>query len=232
MKTEPAQTAPAKHLLIYCYDAYCGWCYGFSPVIKKIAEAYKDQLDIEVLSGGMILSPQPAPIGVMAPYIQEAYKTVEERTGIRFGKDFLWHIFNPDKSDWFPNSLKPAIALRIFKEFYADDQVSFAADLQYALNYEGRDLTDDEAYRLLLHQYQIPENDFYDKLHSKEYEQKAQYEFALVKQLKVTGFPTALIQAEGLKFHMVARGYTDYETVSRNIDNALKEILHSGVKSS
>ncbi|HRE51803.1 MAG TPA: DsbA family protein [Flavitalea sp.] len=232
MKMEPAQKKPAKPLLVYCYDAYCGWCYGFSPVIKKIAEVYKEQVDIEVFSGGMILSPQPAPIGVMAPYIREAYKTVEERTGIEFGKDFLWHIFNPDKSDWFPDSLKPAIALCIFKEFYPCDQVSFAASLQYALNYEGRDLTDDEAYRRLLHQYRIPEEDFYDKLHSREYEQKAQYEFALVKQLKVTGFPTAFIQAEELKFYMIARGYTDYDTVAGNIDNVLKEIHHSGVKSS
>lgn len=44
-----------KPILVYCYDAYCGWCYGFSRVIKKIYEEYKDQLDFEVLSGGMIL---------------------------------------------------------------------------------------------------------------------------------------------------------------------------------
>jgi len=41
--------------LIYCYDAYCGWCYGFSPVIKKIAEDYKDIFDIGVFCGGMMI---------------------------------------------------------------------------------------------------------------------------------------------------------------------------------
>ena len=51
-----------KPLLIYCYDAYCGWCYGFSPVIKKIAEEYKDKLDIEVLSGGMMIGEGKMPI--------------------------------------------------------------------------------------------------------------------------------------------------------------------------
>ncbi|MEI9933445.1 MAG: thioredoxin domain-containing protein [Ferruginibacter sp.] len=44
-----------KPILIYCYDAYCGWCYGFSPVIKKIAQQYQKELDIEVLSGGMLI---------------------------------------------------------------------------------------------------------------------------------------------------------------------------------
>src|ERR1041385_2616756 len=103
--------------VIYCYDAYCGWCYGFSPVIKRIAEEYKDRLFIEVLSGGMILGEPPRHINIMASYIQEAHKVVEERTGIKFGEDFLWHINHPDKSDWFPDSEKSAIALCILKEY-------------------------------------------------------------------------------------------------------------------
>ncbi|HVE60446.1 MAG TPA: hypothetical protein VNA26_01410, partial [Chitinophagaceae bacterium] len=39
----------------YCYDALCGWCYGFSPVMKKIEQEYKDQVSFDVLSGGMIM---------------------------------------------------------------------------------------------------------------------------------------------------------------------------------
>ena len=75
--------------IYYCYDAYCGWCYGFSPVIRRIFEEYRQSIDFEVLSGGMILPETPQPIGVMAGYIRTAYKTVEERTGIRFGEDWL-----------------------------------------------------------------------------------------------------------------------------------------------
>ena len=104
--------------LIYCYDAYCGWCYGFSPVIKKIAEEYKDKLDIEVLSGGMMVGEEAMPIEKIGPYIQTEYKRVEELSGIKFGEDFLWHINNPDKSDWVMNSEKAAIALCILKEYY------------------------------------------------------------------------------------------------------------------
>jgi putative protein-disulfide isomerase len=121
-----------KPTLIYCYDAYCGWCYGFSPVIKQIGEDYKDQFEFEVFSGGMILSTEAKHISVTAAYIQQAYKGVEEYTGIQFGADYLWHINNPDLSDWYPNSEKPAIALCIFKEFYPERQIAFAADLQYA----------------------------------------------------------------------------------------------------
>ena len=208
-------------VLIYCYDAYCGWCYGFSPVIKKIAEEYKGRLEMDVLSGGMILPEKPAHISEIAPFIQKAHKAVEERTGIEFGQDFLWHIFNYEDSDWYPNSEKPAIAMCIFKEFYPDRAIEFASDLQYSLNFEGRDLTDDEAYRHLLEKYSIQSELFYERLYSEEYKEKAYYEFSLMKQLRVEGYPCVFIQTGELKFHMVARGFTDYETLKQRIENVL-----------
>ncbi|HEX4957664.1 MAG TPA: DsbA family protein [Lacibacter sp.] len=211
-------------LLIYCYDAYCGWCYGFSPVIKQIAEDYQSKLHTEVLSGGMVLPEEPVHISATAGYIQGAYKRVEELTGIQFGEDYLWHINNPDESDWFPSSEKPAIAMSIFKEMYPDRQVQFAADLQYGLHYEGRDLTDNEAYRHLLEKYTINADDFYAKLKSELYKEKAYYEFQLCKQLQVTGFPQVLMQTTENKFHLLARGYTDYETLQKRIDLVLHEL--------
>jgi putative protein-disulfide isomerase len=210
--------------LIYCYDAYCGWCYGFSNVIKQIAQEYADKFQFEVLSGGMILPEESRHIGAMANYIQKAYKTVEEYSGIKFGEDYLWHVFNPDKSDWFPNSEKPAIAMCVFKETCPDKQVEFAGDLQYALHYEGRDLTDNEAYRHLLEKYDIPSDEFYAGLNSDEYKERAYYEFALVKQLQVTGFPTVLLQVSETKFYLLARGFTPYEEFKARIENMLAEV--------
>lgn len=213
-----------KPILIYCYDAYCGWCYGFSPIIKKIAEEYSFQLDVEVLSGGMIIGENKMPIEKIGPYIQGAYKRVEEVTGIKFGVDFLWHTANPDKSDWIMNSEKPAIALCILKEIYPERQLEFAGDLQYALNYEGRDLDDDEAYRHLLEKYTISEDDFYTKLKSDEYKEKAYYEFTLCKQLNVDSYPQVLIQLHSNKFYLITKGFSAYEEVKKGIEKALTEI--------
>jgi putative protein-disulfide isomerase len=210
--------------LIYCYDAYCGWCYGFSAVMQKVNAAYGAHMAIEVLSGGMVLPEKPVHISATAGYIQKAYKTVEEYTGIEFGQDYLWHINNPDLSDWFPNSEKPAIAMCIFKEYYPERQVEFAADLQIALHYEGRDLTDDAAYEHLLEKYSIQPEAFYGKLKSEEYKEKAHYEFALCKQLQATGYPYVLVQTSETKFHLVARGFTPFEDLKGRIDHILKEM--------
>lgn len=213
-----------KPTIFYCYDAYCGWCYGFSPVIKKLAENYGNKIEFEVLSGGMILPEQPVPISVTANFINKAYPTVEEYTGIKFGQDYLWHIKHPDLSDWFPNSEMAAIAMCIFKELYPHRQVEFAADLQYALHFEGRDLTDKEAYRRLLEKYSINEEAFYEKLDSDVFKEQAHYEFQLCKQLQVTSFPCVLIQISESKFHLLARGYTNYEELSTRLEAVLKEI--------
>jgi putative protein-disulfide isomerase len=212
-----------KPLLIYCYDAYCGWCFGFSNVIKEIHELFKNQLEFEVLSGGMIMPEKPVHIKVSAGFISKSYKMVEETASVKFGNDFLWHIFNPDDSDWYPNSEKSAVALCIFKEYYPEKAIEFAADLQYALNVEGRDLTDNEAYRHLLEKYSINDEAFYTKLKHEDYINMAHYEFSLVKQLQVEGYPSVLIQTGPSKFHLVARGYTSTLDLKERINAVLKE---------
>lgn len=213
-----------KPVIIYCYDAYCGWCFGFSKVIRRLFEEYKEVFDFEVLSGGMIPKESAQPIGRMASYVKEGYKRVEELSGVKFGEDYLWHINNPDRSDWFPHSETPAVALAIFRDYHPHDTILFATDLQDALHVEGRDLTDGEAYRHLLEKYDIPADAFYERLNSDEYLDRARHDFAMVKQLQVTGFPAVLLQADELKFYLLGRGYTDYDTMKERFDQVINEL--------
>jgi putative protein-disulfide isomerase len=212
-----------KPIIIYCYDAWCGWCYGFSPVIKSLHEKYKNQFDFETLSGGMIPVESTQHIGKIAGYIKDAYKTVEGMTGIRFGDDFLWHINNPDLSDWYPNSEMAAIAMSILKDINPAKSIEFAADLQFALYSEGRDLTDPEAYRHLIEKYEFDPKVFYENLKSDEYKEKAYYDFSLIKQLNVTGFPTLFIQTDESKLYMISRGYSDEKSIEKRIQDIMLE---------
>lgn len=211
-------------VIFYCYDAYCNWCYAFSPIMQRIAAVYGNQVQIEVLSGGMILPETPRPVSIMADYFLNNCKAVTAATGAVFGEDFLWHLKNPELSDWFPNSEKPAIALCVFKEYHPDKQVAFAADLQYALQYEGRDLDDNEAYRHLLEKYAIPVDEFYNLLKDPAYKEKAQEEFDICKQLQVKGYPQVLLQVNESKFILLASGYTEYEVLQKRLQDALLEI--------
>jgi putative protein-disulfide isomerase len=213
-------------ILIYCYDAWCGWCYGFSSVMQQLQQKYAERLPIEVISGGMILPEKPIPVKMMAPFILEHYPKVEAVTGVRFGADFLWHMKNPDQSDWFPSSEKSAVALAIFKTYLPERQLDFAADLQHALFVEGRDLTDDEAYRHLLVKYGIDEIAFYEQMRQVSFLQKAREEFELCKKLQATGFPQLMLRVSENKIFLITRGYADYASVELKIEPILSSLLN------
>jgi putative protein-disulfide isomerase len=213
-----------KPVIVYFFDAYCAWCYGFDPVIRKIWSVYNRQYHIELIPGGMIRPPGPVHISKISSYILDSYKEIEQLTGVVFGEDFLWHFKNTALSDWFPDSEKPSIAFCIFREYFPGEQVKLLSDLHAALFSEGRDLCDDEAYRHLLERYKVPVQDFYSKLHSSEYKEMAHQEFALAQQLHVTGYPTVMIQESESRFHLVTRGYSSFETISQTIDSVINEI--------
>ena len=210
-----------KFSIIYVYDALCGWCYGFSPVIKKVFEKYQTQFNFEVISGGMILGEREGPIGEVAAYIKDAYKTVENTTGVKFGEIFVNEVLEDGKL--YFSSEKPSIALSVFKTIYPQKAIPFAHDLQSAIYYDGLDLSKDESYIVLAEKYQINGHEFIEKLNAEEFKQAAYYDFALAKQLQVTGYPAVLIKTGESNFYMIAKGYTDLESIELRIQNVLKE---------
>ncbi|ADY51617.1 thioredoxin [Pseudopedobacter saltans DSM 12145] len=210
-----------KPTIIYIYDAICGWCYGFSPVMKTIYERYKDKFDFQVLSGGMILGDRVAPISQMRDIIKGSYKRVEETTGVKFGDAFINGAV--EQGTMIMSSEKPSIALSVFKTYLPEEAVLFASDLQFALNYDGLDLNEDTTYRSIIKKYNIPEEEFINKLNDEEFRQLAYYDVALSRQLQVTGYPAAFIKTQDTEFFMIAKGYADLETIELRIQNVIKE---------
>lgn len=211
----------SKFSIIYVYDTLCGWCYGFSPVIKQVFEKYQDQFNFEVISGGMVLGEREGPIGEVAPYIKRAFKTVEDTAGVKFGEHFV-NVVLEEGTQYF-SSEKPAIALSVFKAYQPNHAILFAHDLQTAIYHDGLDLSKDENYIALVEKHQINGQEFLEKLNSEEFKQAAYYDFALARQLQVTGYPAVLIKTGDRNFYMIAKGYTDLETIELRIQNVLKE---------
>jgi putative protein-disulfide isomerase len=210
-----------KPSIIYVYDAICGWCYGFSPVMKSLFETYTDNFDFEVLSGGMMMGEREGTINDVAPYIKTAYKDVENTSGVVFGEAFLAEL---QKGDLFLSSEKPAIALSVFKSYFPEKAILFVHDLQSAIYINGLDLSKDDSYVYLAEKYQIPVDEFIKKLTQEEFKQAAYYDFALARQLQVTGYPAAFIRTGELKFYMIAKGYASLETMELRVQNVLKEM--------
>ncbi len=215
-------TDQQKQKIIYVYDALCGWCYGFSPVMMKAFETYRDEFTFEVISGGMILGDREGEIGKVAPYIKEAYKTVEATAGVKFGEHFIHDVL--EKGTFYFSSEKPAIALAVFKTYKPKQAVNFAHQLQNYIYFKGLDMYDYNSYYQLIKEFDLDVEIFIEQMKSDEFKQAAYYDFALSRQLNVSGFPTVFIQEDDKNFHMIARGYTDWETLQLRIENVKNQI--------
>ena len=200
-----------KDKIIYIYDALCGWCYGFSPVIEKLYETYKSEIDFDVLSGGMIMGDRVGPIGKVAAYISNAYKDVERASGVKFGEAFLGNILG--KGTAIFSSEKPSIALSIFKTYHPEKSVLFAGTLQKAIYYDGIEPDNVNAYGKYAAKYGIDPAEFTRKMKEDTYRDMADCEFQQVAQWGIGGFPT-VVYHRGDKYYLITRGYTSFEELN------------------
>ncbi|WP_033408307.1 DsbA family protein [Psychroflexus tropicus] len=200
--------------IVYVYDALCGWCYGFSPVIMKLQEEYKPALTIEVISGGMITGSRIGPIGEVTSYIKSAYKTVEARCDVKFGEGFLNHTLADGKAVF--TSVPPAIALSIIKHLKPDHSLSFATALQKAIYHTGISPDDLEAYAALASDYGIDAQFFIEKMQDPVYNQMAKEDFKRSVDLGVKGFPTVFVKQDE-DYSEVCRGYLSYKDLRNNL---------------
>ncbi len=214
---------PMQHKLIYIYDALCGWCYGFSPVMQRIHEKYAGSLAFEVMSGGMIMGLRAGPIGEVAPYIKKAYHDVEDATGIRFGEAFVDGILAGETSIF--SSEMPGIAMTVFRKARPDQVVEFAHVLQNALYADGIELSVEENYIPLVEPFGLSGADFVAALNSEENRFETTLEFQTVANWGVNGFPSVLLKPAGdEQYYLITRGYTEFERLDEIIVKVIPEL--------
>lgn len=200
----------------YYYDALCGWCYGFSPVIKKLENTYKDQIDIDVISGGLFLGNRAGLVNDVAPHIKAgAYKSVELMTGVKFGASFLEDVFGAGKMEL--NSLPPTIALCIVREKYPEKELAFAATLLNAVYFDGIDPVDINAYVAYASEYGIDAEEFLTKMNNPFYEQMAINEFNTFRNSKYSGMPSIVVFKNDVEIP-ISKGYIGYDDLKVKLD--------------
>ena len=206
-----------KPKIIYFFDTLCGWCYGFSPVIKKLAEKYQNQFEFEVISGGMVTGERVQPASVMANYILGAYKPLEERTGVTFGEPYLDMLREGTR---IQSSFEPALVMRTFKAFLPEKAVSFAHDLQRMNYYDGLNLNDFSNYQTLVEKYGLNWATFSEKMGTQAMKKATIQDFQISNAYEVTGFPTVFFENETVR-SAISRGYQSFE----NLDDIMQQVI-------
>lgn len=193
-----------KPEIIYVYDAYCGWCYGFSNVIKALEEQYRDDFQFTLVSGGMIVGDRVGPLAAMAGYIREAHTRVEEMTGVKFGAAFLDGTLNDP--DYISDSMVPSKAAAVFKSMDEGRAIAFAHAVQSAFYGAGKSLNEVATYVEIATAMGLDAATFEARMAEPQYEEQARAEFRLSHQLGVQGFP-ALIYQDDKHLAAIARGF-------------------------
>lgn len=209
---------PEKLKLLYVYDPLCGWCYGFGPVVEKIEQNFKEDIDVEIISGGMVMGDRIAPVGAMSAYILEAIPRLERMTGAEFGQPYITLL---KEGSYVTSSEKPSVALCVYKSFKNDSSVSYGHAIQTAFYKEGKDLNNDTLYADIAHTFGLDKVQFLARMKDPVHLKEAHNEFARASALGVAGFP-ALMLKKGNEYVRLSEGYATYESLEKSLRKQIK----------
>lgn len=202
--------------LVYVFDPLCGWCYGFSPVVRQLFEATRRRAAWDILCGGMVVGDRVGPIGRISDFLKQALPRVEGTTGVPFGEAFTTGVLEP--GTLVLSSLEPSRALQAVKILARDRALTYAGLLQRALYDQGRDVTSlgvlgdlAEEARVVGFEIEYMKTDTYEATLE---------EFRTVASLGITGFPT-LIGFDGDEGRVFSRGWTPFDRVFESVNRWL-----------
>lgn len=178
--------ADNKPALLYLADPMCSWCWGFSPVIDRLAEEYAGRTDLRVIAGGLFPGTAEPMDRHFRASVREHWEHVEERTGQPFDFSFF-------ARDDFVYDTEPACrALVAARALDAERVLDMLHALHRAFYRENRDITDDEVAIEVATSVGLDADEFRAKLKSEEIHNKTHGDFRLARELGMRGFPTLL----------------------------------------
>jgi len=210
-----------KMKIYYVYDPLCGWCYGFSPVMMKLQRDHSDEFEIEVVSGGMVTGKQIGPMSAeKRRYIKNAYKRVEQMTGVKFGEGYVNGTLESETC--IQTSEIPSIALEVFRAKHPERSLEFAHAIQHAIFSDGMQPAVLENYKPLAEKFGMDGNEFIALMSDSNHINKASEQFLLASRWGVQGFPAVLVLHND-SLYMIANGYTSFENLLGSIEQVKKQ---------
>ncbi|MEU1627559.1 DsbA family protein [Streptomyces sp. NPDC020096] len=193
--------------LVYVFDAYCGWSYGFAPTMNEIARRHPE-LPVEVVSGGLFTGARRVPIREFG-YVQGSNAKISELTGVRFGPAYERLIAD---GSFVMDSEAAARGMAALHAAAPTRAVHLAAALQEAFYVDGLSLSDPAAYRKIAEGAGLDADTVVAALRSPTARAAAEADFRRSRELGVDGFPT-LLAVDGGRGAVLARGHATADQV-------------------
>jgi putative protein-disulfide isomerase len=201
-------------ILWYFADPMCSWCWGFSPVIEALREAYRERMKIALVLGGLRPGETAPMTAAGREEILHHWQHVHERTG----QPFQFEGALPDSFVYDTEPASRAVvtvggldATLIFPVFKA---------IQAAFYAEGRDVTQTAVLADLAAGLGIDAAAFRQAFDSDAARARTQAHFRQARQAGVRGFPTLIVQ-QGEQLRPISNGCLPLDTVRAAIDRCL-----------
>ncbi len=182
-------SAPPNPTLLYVTNPMCTWCYGFTPVIRRLHALWQGRLNVKVLLCDMQAYATEPLQQQEKQRLAVSWHRVQERTHLPFDygfftrKGFVYKTEPVCRALLSVRLLRPVLTLEVLRAFHS----AFYAD--------GLDVTDSEVLTRIVKLFGISENLFLTLYESEEVTAQLQAEFNFVYGLEATSFPSVYIES-------------------------------------
>ncbi|ONI80109.1 DsbA family protein [Saccharothrix sp. ALI-22-I] len=197
--------------LVYVFDAYCGWSYGFTPTMRQIAARHPD-LPVEVVSGGLFTGARRKPISAFG-YVQGANAKISELTGAVFGDGYEKLIAD---GAFVMDSETAARGMAALRQAAPERSVDLAAALQDSFYRDGLSLSDPDTYRKIARDHGLDGNRVAAAFTAPQARDAAADDFDRAARLGVNAYPT-LLAVIGDRVVPLARGHSSTDEVEQHL---------------
>ncbi|HYD94841.1 MAG TPA: DsbA family protein [Noviherbaspirillum sp.] len=191
--------------LIYIADPMCSWCYGFGPELAALMEGVPE-LPVEVVVGGLRAYKTEVVDAALKQEQIDEWKKVAQQTNLPFD-------YNALARENFAYNTEPACRAVVAARLLAPQTCLYVLhEIQRRFFSEGKDVTQGEVLAEIAtvamaeQGVNIDKDTFLATWSSDVAIKAANDDFLLVHKWKVTGFPTLILERNGV-LDLVISGY-------------------------
>ena len=206
---------PAARRIFYFADPMCSWCWGFSPVIARIAAEAGDRAPVRLVAGGLRVGTTEPMDARAKAVIREHWEHVQAATGQPF--DFAFFARDGFVYDTGP-ACRAAVAMR---NLCPEQTFAYLEALQRGFYAEGRDVTDPAVLAALAEPFCARADVFAAVYAAPEVEEATRADFRLTQVLGISGFPAVVLKDEAGLVPLTV-GYQPFEDLAPSLEAWLR----------
>lgn len=194
--------------LIYITDPMCSWCYGFSPVVAQLREAYGERTPLRVLLGGLFPGTDRPLDDAGKATVREHWDHVAEATGQEFDHGFF------DREGFVYDTEPPCRAVVVVRALRPGAEFDYLRRVHAAFYGQNVDVTDGAVLASLAEPFGFSAEEFTAAFESQEARKATWQDFQTARHLGISSFPT-LLAREGSQATLLTMGYRPYAEIEQ-----------------